>query len=132
LKEDEFIIMPNHLHGFVWITNVWAHGMVNVGADGIRPDGVGLFDRNISPNAHGAHRAPLQRIGKTLGSFVAGFKSGVSSHAKMELGLTIIWQRNYYEHIIRNDADYTNIYQYIQTNPQRWQEDVYFASGLTE
>ena len=123
LKEDEFVIMPNHLHGIVWITNV--------GADGVRPDG--FLTENL-----GAHRtqrvcyAPLQRIVRSLGSFVAGFKSAVSSHAKKELGLDNIWQRNYYEHIIRNEADYANIYRYIQTNPQRWLEDVYFSLGIME
>ena len=113
LKEDELVIMPNHLHGIVWITNV--------GADGVRLDG-------IRPENLGAHRAPLQRYGRTLGSFVAGFKSAVSSRAKKELGLTNIWQCNYYEHIIRNDCDYANVFLYMQTNPQRWQEDYLFFS----
>lgn len=34
-----------------------------------------------------------------------------------------IWQRGYYDHIIRNDKDLNNIKQYIQTNPQNWQTD---------
>jgi REP element-mobilizing transposase RayT len=36
-----------------------------------------------------------------------------------------LWQRNYYEHIIRNEAAYLKIAEYIQTNPQRWEEDTY-------
>ena len=34
-----------------------------------------------------------------------------------------IWQRNYYEHIIRNDQDFMRIWNYIDANPLRWQED---------
>jgi hypothetical protein len=77
LKEDEFVIMPNHLHGIVGITNV--------GADGVRPNG-------IRPEKSGAYRthwvcyAPLQRNGRALGSFVAGFKSAVSSRPKSNWG----------------------------------------------
>ena len=36
-----------------------------------------------------------------------------------------LWQRNYYEHIIRNEEVYLKIAEYIQANPQRWAEDVY-------
>ena len=39
-----------------------------------------------------------------------------------------IWQRNYYEHIIRSEASYLTISEYIQTNPQRWAEDTYFVA----
>ena len=36
-----------------------------------------------------------------------------------------LWQRNYYEHVVRNEEDYLKIADYIQTNPKRWQEDTY-------
>ena len=39
-----------------------------------------------------------------------------------------IWQRNYYEHIIRNDESYRRIANYIVHNPQNWQEDEYFPA----
>ena len=38
----------------------------------------------------------------------------------------ILWQRNYYEHIIRDEQDYKNIYDYIETNPLKWEEDEYY------
>ena len=37
-----------------------------------------------------------------------------------------IWQRNYYEHIIRNEKEYLEIIQYIQNNPCKWVEDKYY------
>jgi REP element-mobilizing transposase RayT len=36
-----------------------------------------------------------------------------------------VWQRNYHEHIIRNEQAYSNIAEYIRTNPQKWQDDTY-------
>jgi REP element-mobilizing transposase RayT len=38
-----------------------------------------------------------------------------------------IWQRAYHDHIIRSEADYRRIWQYIDENPERWEEDIYFA-----
>ena len=39
-----------------------------------------------------------------------------------------IWQRGYYEHIIRNDREYQKIYEYIENNPVKWEEDKYYNS----
>ncbi|MFO7643666.1 MAG: transposase [Desulfosarcina sp.] len=38
-----------------------------------------------------------------------------------------LWQRNYYEHIVRNEKSYHQIAEYIQTNPLKWQDDRYYA-----
>ncbi|MBP3361441.1 MAG: transposase [Clostridia bacterium] len=38
-----------------------------------------------------------------------------------------IWQRGYYEHIIRNEQEYQKIYKYIENNPSKWQEDKYYV-----
>ena len=40
-----------------------------------------------------------------------------------------VWQRNYHEHIIRNEKSYLNISQYVQTNPKKWQDDIYHPSN---
>jgi REP element-mobilizing transposase RayT len=123
LHEDELGIMPNHAHGIVW----------NVGADGVRPD-------IIQPKDEGARRAPqpapqptiqpLRRAPKSLGSFIAGFKASVSSRAKRELNITGVWQRNYYEHIIRSETEFINIWNYIDNNPRKWEEDQLHPSAL--
>jgi len=63
-----------------------------------------------------------------LSSFVAGFKAAVAKSAEQELDLTRVWQRNYYDHIIRNDRDFLSIWSYIDTNLQRWQEDQLYPS----
>ncbi len=40
---------------------------------------------------------------------------------------TPLWQRSYYDHIIRNEPDYLHIWAYIDTNPAKWKEDEYFT-----
>ena len=100
LHHDEFVVMPNHVHGIVWLIG----------------DDVG---------AHG--RAPLQwqRLAKSLGSFIAGFKSAVTKciNEYRHTPGTPVWQRNYYEHVIRDDASLDRTRQYIIDNPARWAFD---------
>ena len=125
--DDEFVIMPNHLHGINWI--------VNVGADGVRPDNHAHPNDGRMPSAptqqdarqdtrQDARRASLlRRAPCSLRSFIAGFKASVTSRAGRELNITGIWQRNYYEHIIRNERELNNIARYIVNNPLNWQLD---------
>ena len=61
---------------------------------------------------------------KSLGSLVRSFKTLVSK----AVGKTI-WQRNYYEHVIRNEADYLRIRQYMADNPAYWAEDEYYQES---
>lgn len=110
LFEDEMVIMPNHLHGIVWIEQV---------NDCPMP---------LSGDVHPYPNGFLQKRG-LLGSFIAGFKTGVSMVARRESDVLKVWQRNYYNHIIRNDTEYDRIMAYIQDNPRRWQEDELFGMG---
>jgi hypothetical protein len=66
-------------------------------------------------------RSPSQ----TIGSIIRGFKSAVTREIKRldYPFLYSIWQRNYYEHIIRNENELNCIRKYIQENPLRWQYD---------
>ncbi|MBN2549344.1 MAG: hypothetical protein JXB15_09310 [Anaerolineales bacterium] len=172
LFEDELVIMPNHIHGIVWMVGLGddqgARGAPlrgnddAVGADGIRPgyangirlmdgapdgdqgargaplrtpddavgaDGVrpgyanGIRPTDDAPDGdQGARGAPL-RLPRSLSSIIAGFKSAVTSRAQRELGMSGIWQRNYFEHIIRNEAELQEIRAYILHNPACWQQD---------
>ncbi len=97
LFRSEFVLMPNHLHGIVWTV-----------AD--EPAG---SDEKMSPS-----HAP-----RSLASFIAAFKAAVARRAGQEMGLTDIWQRDHYEHLIRNETELQTIRVYIHANPQRWLED---------
>ncbi len=94
---DEYIIMPNHIYGIVIIT---------VGAN------------NYSP----LQNAKLfQSPSKTIGSIIRGFKIGVTKWSRQNTDIYTLWQRNYYEHIIRNEKELTETREYIINNPFKWE-----------
>jgi REP-associated tyrosine transposase len=106
---DTFVIMPNHIHGIVNINNV------SVGAD----------LRVGPPNARtGAHTgAPLPKIVQwfktmTTNTYIRGAKTLGWPPFQRHL-----WQRGYYEHVIRGEISLNQIRQYIIDNPARWEFD---------
>jgi REP element-mobilizing transposase RayT len=108
---DEWIIMPNHLHGIVIIVDRLNSNTDIVGAD--------------NANVLGARNAPLQQKPNSLSSFIAGFKSAVTKQINLLRNNQDfpIWQRNYYESIIRDEKGLTAIREYIFNNPRQWQND---------
>jgi putative transposase len=135
LYEDEFIIMPNHIHGIVWIVEM--NHVRPVRVDGVDPNNVNhqgvdptcVNQHSINPLVMGEHHSPPhadygpRQPAKSLPSFVSGYKSVVTGRAKREFNSQIIWQRNYYDHIIRNKQELMNIWKYIDINPKHWGED---------
>jgi REP element-mobilizing transposase RayT len=107
---DAFVIMPNHVHGILVFEN-------RVGAGSPCPK-----DRINCDTGKGAGTAPLR---KTLGSVVAYFKykSTKSINKFQDTSGCRLWQRNYYEHIIRNEDDLNRIREYIIYNPVQWITD---------
>ena len=104
IELDEFVVMPNHVHAIVAIRDHHP-----VGATGRSP-------------LHPKHRTLPP---KSLGSFIAGFKSSVTKHINLLRATpgAPVWQRNYYEHVIRNEIDLEETREYIQNNPWKWPED---------
>jgi REP element-mobilizing transposase RayT len=132
---DEFIVMPNHIHGIIIIDH-------RVGADGVRPESGACAQSSASLGypgqktaetrehgcegafQQGACHAPL-RVTKSLGSFIAGFKSAVTKRINQirdNSGFPV-WQRNYFERVIRNDRELDAIREYIVNNPMKWAMD---------
>ncbi len=67
----------------------------------------------------GQSRPPLQRV-------MQRFKS-ITTRYGWSSGCQTLWQRSYYDHVIRNDADYLRAWQYIDDNPAQWAEDEYYS-----
>lgn len=115
---DVFVIMPNHIHGIVALNTNWIP-IVGAGPRACPPQ------RNGQPQGV----APTTRL--SLGDIVYRFKSltthkyvqGVLNHQWPSFNKRL-WQRNYYEHIIRNEDDYHRISEYIVSNPENWLKDV--------
>ncbi|WP_420631786.1 transposase [Candidatus Leptofilum sp.] len=99
---DAFVVMPNHLHGIIVIF-------------------LNSADMNV-PDGRPAG-SPLQS--GSLGAIIGQFKSKVTKRFRRFPGNdnSPIWQRNYYEQIIRNERHLTAVTQYIHNNPANWISD---------
>ncbi len=108
----EHIVMPNHVHGIIEITknNI---GVV-VGAENFQP--------LQQPQQHEFQKM----IPRSIGSMVKGFKIGVTKWFRKNTDIEKLWQRNYHEHIIRNEQSYQRISEYIINNPMNWKEDKFY------
>ena len=109
---DEFIIMPNHFHGIIILQSP-------VGAPLAAPS----YRQNENTNQGAASSAPTDN--KTLGDVVRAFKSISAIGVNKIVGRSgqPLWQRNYYERIIRNEEELHQTRQYIRDNPIQWEFD---------
>ena len=126
IKCHEMIVMPNHFHCILEI--------ITVGAD-----------LRVCPNEgrHGGlpqpHEGLPQHLGSKLSSAIQWFKTmttneyirGVKSLNWQSFDRRL-WQRNYWEHIIRNEQAYDRISNYIKRNPSKWAEDQLFSKRKTK
>ena len=103
---DAWVLMPDHFHALLWIEND------------------STSSEPIIPRF--GYRVP-----RSLGSLVAGWKSSATSRVyemRETRGwpLVQIWQRNYHDHILRDESELPLIREYIENNPARWEEDEHF------
>jgi putative transposase len=118
---DRHIIMPNHFHGIILIVGAALCGRPGLG------DHPGLFDRpdiKCNRTGEGAHTgAPLQKIIQWFKTMTTNkYIDGVEKHNWSRFNGKL-WQRNYYEHIIRNETELNKIREYIINNPLNWETD---------
>lgn len=109
---DEWVVMPNHIHGIVVI----------VGANNYSP----VQLNNGSPVQSNYDLPPQKHptgTARTIGSMVRGFKIGVTKWYRQRSVSSKIWQRSYWDHIIRNESELNRIRQYILDNPMQWEQD---------
>jgi len=113
---DGFIVMPNHIHGIIMINT--RRGEVS------SPIGVSSPELNaITSIQKGGETPPLHK--HALGQFIAFYKYQTTkqiNQIRNTSGMSV-WQRNYYEHIIRNENELDKIRQYIIDNPFKWNID---------
>lgn len=128
VETGAFIVMPNHAHGIIMITD--RRGAVLAPRDNPNFNKIEtpeldneFMEQDISIK-RGGDTPPLRA--PTLGQIVAYFKyqSTKEMNASSQTGVvTKFWQRNYYEHIIRSEQDLQNKTDYIEANPMLWDED---------
>ena len=101
---DAFQLMPNHLHGVVWI---------------VKPDGQ---QTEWQPNRFGPQR-------QNLASIVRGYKSGVKKHATLHQ-IDFGWQPRYYDRVVRSMNELERIRTYIEMNPAKWAQEQHNPENL--
>jgi len=126
---DKFVIMPNHVHGIIHI-RTFENGKPTVGAIHELPVAP-LPDKPNDPAliARAIHESPLRhRIARRqmmLPKIIGYFKMNSSKKINMIRNTPgqPVWQRNYYERIIADDNAYAAIWDYIDHNPDKWEND---------
>lgn len=112
---DQFAVMPNHIHGIILMVGAPLVGAQNAGPSAKRTD---------------IQRAGTRPAAPTVGDVVGAFKSITTNeyirgvkHEHWPPFLGKLWQRNYYEHVIRNEKELFETRRYIQENPLKWDLD---------
>ena len=102
-KVDEYVVMPNHVHALIWLQPL---------PPPIAPTGT-------------QQRAFGNPVADSLSTLIGSYKSSVTQQAKRKRLLPgpVLWQRNFYDNIVRNAEALARIREYIRTNPARWHED---------
>ena len=121
LDPDEFVVMPNHVHGIIWIT-CGRGDPVGRPYDPVgRPhDPVGRPHDNDCDD-----QRPHGPAAGSVGAIIGQIKSIAAKRINALRGTPAapVWGRNYYEHIIRYETSLNRIRRYIAANPSRWAED---------
>lgn len=124
---DEFIIMPNHMHGLIYMDDPIDRSIMpaNIERTGMAPpniDRTGVACYAPAPPKMGHAPTLTGPPSGSLGSIIRSFKSATTKRINLlrnEPGAPL-WQRNYYEHISRSAEDTARIRHYILQNPSRW------------
>ena len=123
IEMDEFVVMPNHVHGVMFIRQRW----------GSRSGVAGTTTRDaatVGQKDAGAATGATTRVAPTLGDVVGAFKSLTTvayGRGAREMGWPRfdkrLWQRNYYERVIRDELELGRAREYIVDNPMEWECD---------
>jgi len=117
IELDAFVVMPNHFHG-VFLLHEFKDVTKREGAT-----------HRVAPTLKDRPSGP---VSASVGAIIGQFKSRVTKRIndlRQKPGGPI-WQRNYYEHVIRDDDDLNRIREYVENNPARWLEDENYPENL--
>ncbi|MEA1978088.1 MAG: transposase [Chloroflexota bacterium] len=134
IEIDEFIVMPDHMHGIIVIPDP-AVGAIHAGNNSVGENHAGAIHAGANPigaSPVGAnHDLPIHELPRlarrrmTLPMVIGFYKMNTAKAINIvnDTRGTPVWQRNYYEHIIRNEDALNRIRRYIQENPIKWPVD---------
>ena len=125
IRTDAFVVMPNHIHGVIVITPVGA-GPCARPRTPWSPNRERPHETGQSPTGQPQGGAPTMSLPDVVHRFktltTKRYADGVKQHGWPPFPGRL-WQRNYYEHIVRDERELALICDYIEANPTRWAED---------
>ena len=126
IEPSDFVVMPNHFHAII----INKGNAAAVGAD-LRVRPTDAKTEHLIPNGGvlGEHiGSPLHRVVQWFKTMSTNeYIRGVKDHGWPRF-LGKLWQRNYYEHIIRSQRSFQNISGYIENNPEKWEDDRFYRN----
>ena len=126
LHLDACVIMPNHIHAILIIHAVGATHPPSITVGATHPPSITVGATHPLPEEarNSLNGSPLPAPHGpppgSLGAYIGQFKSRLTKRLKYPMP---VWQRNYYEHIIRDNEELNHIRAYIQDNPLLWEQD---------
>ncbi len=115
IELGEFVVMPNHVHGILIL-----NGKIAVGG---RDVACNVPTETESTNhLKNEQMAAISPKPNTVSSIIRSYKSAVTKYCN-QLELPFAWQPRYHDHIIRNNASFQRISEYIINNPKNWSKD---------
>ena len=113
---DNYVIMPNHIHGIITLNNDIKYTVGTRHALSLRNAQKHPGNDKIGPSR-------FQNQGKnSLSSIIGSYKAAVTKHIR-RLGFDFAWQSRFYDHIIRDRKSFLRISQYIDNNQSNWTKD---------
>jgi len=121
IRLDEFVIMPNHIHGIL---------IIEKGLDCINSSrsnlNVETLHCNVSTDEKNDYYRRISPKTGTLSTVIRSYKSVCTKNIK-KFKADFAWQDNFYDRIVREEKELDNIKQYIYNNPLKWGEDENFC-----
>ena len=109
---DVYVVMPNHVHGLVTVNET------------VDRNSTGRATQRVAPTRSSFPKGP---VGGSVGAIIGQFKSAMTKRIDTLRGSSVIpiWQRNYYDHVVRDENELARVREYIANNPAKWALDEY-------
>jgi len=126
IELGEFVVMPNHIHGILIIP-----GNADT-VETLHATSVPQLHATSVPQPHATQLTQQQFMASispkpdSISTIVRSYKSAVTKHTH-RMGYEFAWQPRFYDHIIRNEADYERIATYVIHNPESWAKDKFWG-----
>lgn len=135
IKLHNFVVMPNHFHWIIEIIGENNNCDICRGRPCVCPNNTNTLERVNTRFTPTGWQFNYNK--KSISAIIQRFKSITTNEYIKNVRNNnwiafnkILWQRNYYEHIIRNEESYNKIVEYIENNPKKWDEDKFYYTEI--